>query len=309
MELLTLFYQILVLFMILLIGFIIYRLKVIDEHLIGGLSRLIMDVTLPAMIITSMSFDFSREILFKSGQLFFISLGLYFFSWIIALLVTWKMKITDRERDIFQFMLTFSNVGFMGYPVIGAIYGKLGIFYTSIFNFTFGLVVWTLGVWLFRRREGENFTFHWRMFLTPGIVAVLIGFGFFLFSIKLPYPIFHTLDLLGSTTTPLSMLMVGALMGKSAIRKMWKNKQIYLASFVRLVVIPFFTLILVLPFKFSETMLGVIVILMGMPAAANTAIFAKRFGGDAELGAEVVFISTLFSIVTIPCFLFLLKAL
>lgn len=300
--------QILVLFMILLVGLIIYRLKVIDETFINGLSRLVIDVTLPALIITSMSFDFSREILWESGQLFVISLGLYLGSWLLSIILLYKFEIGPKANDIFQFMLVFPNVGFMGYPVINAIYGDIGVFYASIFNFTYGLLVWTLGVWIFRRREGDSFSFKWSSILTPGFIAVIVGFIFFLFSVELPGPINQTLELLGGTTTPLSMLLVGALMARTAISDIWRQYRLHLIGMVRLIVIPLIALIVVKPLGLSDIMLGVVVLLAGMPAAANTAIFAERYGGDAEIGAKIVFITTFFSIITIPGLVFILES-
>lgn len=307
MNLLPVFNQILVLFFILLIGFIVYRLRVVDDKLIDGISRLIIDVTLPALLITSMNFDFSREIFLESGQLILLSLILYLLSWGIAVIVTKRMKISNKLKDIFQFMLIFSNVGFMGYPVINAIYGRTGIFYAAIFNFTYGLLVWTLGVWIFRRNQGESFSFHWKVLLTPGMAAILLGFIFFVLSFRLPSPIYHTLEILGSTTTPLSMLIIGALIGRAKFAAIWSQKKMYFISVIRLIILPLLTLLLMLLLGFRGTILGTTVVLVGMPAAANTAIFAGRYGGDAELGAMVVFITTLFSIMTIPGLVFLLQ--
>ncbi len=307
MALLPIFYQILVLFMVLLVGFIIYRLKIVDDNMISGLSRLVMDITLPALIITSMSFDFSREILNETVQLIFLSLGLYILSWFISILVVKAMKLSGKTKDIFQFMLIFSNVGFMGYPVINAIYGRIGVFYTSLYNFTYGLLVWTLGVWIFRRNEGNKVSFQWKAVLTPGFVAVILGLGVFLFSIKLPQPIYQTLEMIGGMTTPLSMLAIGAIMGRSTVKGLWKNYRIYLVSLIRLLAIPLIVLVITVLFRLSPLITGVSVVLMGMPAAANTAIFAERFGGDADYAAQIVFLSTLFSIITIPGLVLLLN--
>ena len=149
MVLLPLFYQILVLFFIVLIGFSLYRLKVVDDHAVTVMTRLVIDVALPAMIIISMNYDFSWEILWKSGVLFVVSLLIYLGSWFFALGLNRVLKLKEQKAGIFEFMLTFPNVGFMGFPVIEAIYGKLGVFYTSIFNVSFSLLVWTLGVGMF----------------------------------------------------------------------------------------------------------------------------------------------------------------
>lgn len=307
MSLLPLFYQILVLFLILLIGFLIYRLKVIDDQMISGLTRLVMDVTLPAMVIISMNYDFSREILKESVEIFLLSLILYGVMWLLSMGVTKVLKSGPRPASVYQFMLIFPNTIFMGYPVIGAIYGKLGIFYASIFNLTFNLMAFTLGIWLFRRNEGQGLKLNWKLFLTPGIIGTLLGYLVFLTSFNIPYPIHRALELIGGMTTPISMLVVGALMGRTRIKEIWQNGQTYVIAFVRLIFIPLATLAVLRFIPMSPEMLGVTVVLMGMPSAANTAMFASRYGGDAELASRGVFITTLFSIVTIPAVVFLLK--
>ena len=309
MSLLPLFYQILVLFLILLVGFLIYRWRVVDDHMITGLTRLVMDVTLPAMVIISMNYDFSREIFKESVQIFLLSLILYIATFLLSIFVMKILKCEHRAANVYQFMLVFPNTIFMGYPVVGAIYGKLGIFYASIFNLTFNLMVWTIGVWLFKRSAGEGLKLNWRVFLTPGIIATILGYLVFLFSVKIPFPIHRTCELIGNMTTPISMLVVGALMGRTKIAEIWRKGKTFIIAFVRLICIPLLTLLALRFTGVSASMLGVTVILMGMPSAANTAMFASRFEGDAELASRGVFITTLFSILTIPALVFFLKIL
>jgi predicted permease len=266
-----------------------------------------MEVTLPAMIIISMNYDFSREIMWESGKILLLSLALFVISGLFAVYVTKFLQVDQRAASVYQFMLIFPNIGFMGYPVINAIFGKLGVFYTSIFNLSFSLVVWTLGVWLFQKNNGESMQFHWRVLLTPGIASTLLGFLIFLFSIKLPYPIHRTLELVGGVTTPMSMLVVGALMARSPIKAIWNNPKVYLMSAIRLLVIPLIVLGLMRLGGFATMTLGVTVVLLGMPGAANTAIFAERYRGDADLASRCVFLSTLFSVMTIPLMVWILK--
>lgn len=308
MAFLPLFYQIFVLFMLIMIGFIIYRLQIVDDQMVAGLTRLILDVTLPALILISMNFEFSPEILQESILLLFISLVIFLGSWAFGVGVTRLTKGSNQWKAVYQFMLVFPNVGFMGYPVIAAVYGKLGIFYTSVFNLTFGLVVWTLGVWIYQSKADEGkFSFRWRSLMTPGIIATVVGFVLFLSSFKFPEPIFKTLEMLGGITTPLSMITVGAMLGRSSLQKIWGTFSIYLFSFFRLLVLPVLVLLIMLPFGFSKIMLGTSVVLMGMPAAAYTAMFAARYQGDADLASRVVFLSTLLSIITIPSLVFLIR--
>ncbi len=308
MNFFTVFNQTLILFMLLLVGFIIKRLKIIDEHFNKNLSNLIIYVTLPALIINSMDYDFSVERLGQVGTVFVISIVSYFVMVLLSYLILKFIPVADSERDIYQFILIFANVGFMGYPVIDVIFGSEGVFLAAIYNLIFNLLLWTIGVMIISRSRQEDKGIDWSHLLNPGIFAVFIGFFLFIFSISLPQPISATLEILGSTTTPLSMLVVGAILAQVKLGDIFSNFKLWLISSIRLVGLPllFLFILKVMPWEINSLIMGIIVVLTGMPAAANTAIFAEEFGGDAALASESVFLTTLLSVLTIPLIVYFL---
>ena len=307
--------QIFVLFLLLIIGYGAKKFKLISNNMNHDVSNLILFIALPAMMITSLSsYDFSLEMLIQSGKLLAISWCVYALSITMGIVVPKLMKIEGSAKDIFQFTVVFSNVGFMGYPVVNAVFGAEGVFYTALYNLPFNILLWTYGVMVMSRplRRGskpimnEKGSFDIKMLLNPGIVSVFIGFAMFLTSTKLPGPINDTLIMVGNTTTPLSMIFVGSILADMEAKKIFTNKHVFVGSMVRLIVLPLIVLVTLKLFQMNDMMIGIPVIITAMPAAANCAIFATKYGNDYHMGSQAVFISTLLSMISIPLIVMLL---
>ncbi len=150
------------------------------------------------------------------------------------------------RRDIFQYVLVFSNVGYMGYPVVNAILGEKGVFLTAIYNLSFSVIVWTYGVFLMKRTPDKLKGTHthsslWNKMkaaVNPGLVAITIGFLLFLFSIELPYPLFRALELVGNTASPLSMMFIGFILAEVPFKEVYTDVNAFLISLVRLLALP-----------------------------------------------------------------------
>jgi hypothetical protein len=296
-------------------GYFSKRFKVVSNDMNQDMSNLILYITLPAMMVASLSsYEFSKEMLIKSGKLMIISWGVYGVSIGLSYVFSKLLRVEGTTKDIIQFMMVFSNVGFMGYPVVNAVFGEIGVFYTALYNLPFNILLWTFGVVVLSRplRKKVNIderhptSVGWKTLLNPGIVAVFIGFAMFLTSTQLPLPIFKALDLMGSTTTPLSMFFVGSILADMEAKKIFTNIKVFWASVIRLVVLPLMILWILKLMNLDEIMTGIPVVITAMPVAANCAIFATKYGNDYQLASQGVFISTMFSMLTIPLIVTLL---
>lgn len=292
--------QIFILFLLIFTGFIARRIRILNDNITKGITDLILKITLPSMIISSMIKDFTLELLLKSGQIVIISIVIYVFMIILSLFIPIIIKSKSHEKGVFKFSLVFSNVAFMGFPVVNAVFGEQGVFYTSIYNLPFNILVFTLGIMFLIKKDNENNTFNIKMFFNPGIISVIIGFVLFIFSIKLPYSIHQTINTLGNTTTPLSMIVIGSLLCKVRISFIFSNIRVYIITFFRLIIVPLFVFFVLRNFVSDYLILGIPVLISAMPVAANSAILAEEYGGNSELASQMVFISTLFSIISIP---------
>jgi Predicted permeases len=302
------FNQIMVLFLIMLVGAAAKKFRAVDDSLQKNITDFIFNVSLPALLISSMRFEFSQELLKSSVILFLVSIGLYVLSTVFAFVIVRFIKADELSKKIYRFILIFSNIGFMGYPVVDAIYGHKGLFYTAIFNITYNFYVWTMGIFIISSRT-EDKKIGLKNVINPGTVAIIIGLLMFIFSIPLPKPIVSMLDMVGNTTTPLSMILIGFMLANFSIKKAFASPMVFVMAMFRLIIIPLIFLLILKPFISDSLVFDVPVILMAMPAAAITAMFAEKFGGDTYLASQNVFITTLLSVITIPLMVYILNVL
>ncbi|MGL5506869.1 MAG: AEC family transporter, partial [Paraclostridium sp.] len=290
--------QILVLFILILVGYLCRYKNIIDDATTSGLTNLIMTILLPSMIVTSMQIDFTSNLIRDIISLILISIVMYSITILISLMLK-KFLSKDTDLGIYQYVVIFSNVGFMGYPVIEAIFGNEAVFFTAIFNLPFNLLVFTIGTYLLNK-DNSDYSFSFKALLSPPIISVLIGLALFILRIKLPSPIFKSIDMLGNITTPLSMIVIGSLLSQSPIKESFLNKKLYLIAFIRLIALPILVFLLLNPYIDNPLLLGIPVIISAMPAASNTAIMAKSYDANYNLASQAVFLTTLCSIITIP---------
>jgi len=294
--------QVLMLFIILLIGAAAKKRGIITADSGRKLSELLLNVTQPFMIISSFQFDFSRDMLLNAGLVFVCSLGIHAISMVVAMFIYRKYPMP--QRNVLKFITVFSNCGFMGFPVLDSVLGSIGVFYGSIYVISFNIFIWTYGVMVFSGGSGGS---SWKkVFINPGIISVCIGMILFLFSIKLPGPIYKAVSMVGSMTTPLSMLIVGSLLADIKFSELFKGLAVYHGTAVRLAVIPLLSFAVLSLFPIPDEVRFVSILLPAMPAAANTAIFSEKYEGDSSLASRIIGITTLLSIATIPLIIMLI---
>jgi len=293
--------QILVLFIIILLGFVLRKMNIINELLIKKLSELLLKITMPALIISSMQLKQVDQAILKECMFIFVFSGfIYIGSILFAIILTKVTKCNKADEGVYRFMLVFANVGFMGFPVLAATLGKEALFYGAIFNLPFNFLVYTIGIYFLKKKNEEKNDFTWKMFINPGVVAVLIGLVLFVFNIKLPFALDKALSMVGDLTVPLSMLIIGGVLTSIHLKEVLSNWRIYLFSLLRLIVFPLMVLYIVRAFTSNELIIGTAFILTAMPMATNGVILAEQYDGNARLASESIFVSTLLSIITIP---------
>ena len=186
----------------------------------------------------------------------------------------------------------------MGYPVSLALFGKESLFYVSLINLPFGILVFTIGIFMMRPDLARNPDL--KKIINPGLVASVLGLFLFIIGFTIPSPLSDAFSLLGSVTTPVAMIIIGALLATMPIGSMLGDIRIGVVSLSRLLVIPLLFWLVARIFITDPIILGVSVLLAAMPVAANSVLIAEEYGVNSELASKGVFISTLLSIITIP---------
>ena len=301
MDFSAVYNQIAILFLLIVAGYILGKVKMITEDMIQSLTNFILKIALPALIIAGMMITRTPQKLKESILILIIAFSTYAGSYIIAKTVTGIIKPPESHKGIFEFSLMFSNVGFMGFPVIATIFGEEAIFYAVIYNVAFVILVYTLGISLVNT-SGEKYEINIKTIFNTGVIASIIGFTIFALAIPVPEVFKGVVSLVGNTTTPLSMVVIGAMLSTLPLSKMFSNWRIYIIAVVRVFVLP---LIVFLVFKYilhvdNMMLIGVPVIITGMPVAANAALITQEYGSEPEVASQCVFISTLMSVISIP---------
>ena len=290
--------QIFILVLLIAAGYVAVSTKIVDPRATRGLSGLLINITIPALIVASMQVPFTPERLVGAGTLLLATGSLYVFSFALAWAVSKAMRVPAAEEGVLQFAIVFGNVGFMGFPIALTLFGEDSLFYVAIFNLFFNVLVFSVGIAMLTEGGGKGF--DPRLLANPGIAASVVGLALFLGSVEIPSPFIDSIDLLGGVTTPLAMIIVGAMLATFPTREMVGNWRIWVTSAVLLLAVPAAYCYLFAPIFADPYINGIMITMAAMPAAANTVIFAEQYGADSRLASQIVFVSTIGSLITIP---------
>lgn len=300
MDPMIVFNQILQLSLLIFLGFFLHRFSILDDDFCKKLNRLILNVTTPAMIVASVcdpsgiSAD-SMKITFAAAILIYTALP------VVTFFLVKLLRVSQKEFGIYWFMSIFSNIGFMGFPVMRAIFGAQSVFYTSIYNMVFTLLVYTLGVWILTRdQEGHEFKLEMKNIFTPGIIASIAAILIYVLHIPVPAIVGESINLVGETTPCLSMLMIGATLAQINLKSIFTSCRLMIYSLAKQFVFPILCAPVLKMFIQDPLIFGISLIVLAMPVGNSAVIFPMAYGVDYELGAKGVFLTTLLSIVSIP---------
>lgn len=299
MDILIIVNGVISLFLIMLVGVYASKRKIITPQINKGLTNILLEITLPCLIVGSFIFDLDAQLKRNIVKCFIYSPIVIIVTIILSYIALLPMKTS--KKIIMQFANVFSNCGFIGFPIIFSIYGGEGVIYASIFNMFFTIFLWTYGVILFNgKMDNKDIK---KVLLNPAIIAVLIGLIIMIFNIKIPSVVYSTLNLVGGMTSPLSMIIVGVILGNAQIIVYLKDVSIYYSSILKLILLPCILIIISRLINDDSIVMKTLIILTAMPAAAMTSILAESFEKEKEYSAVIVFITTLFSLITFPLLL------
>lgn len=294
--------QLLTMVILMVVGIVLHKKQYLSTANAKGLSIVLTRVAVPCNMVILMQREYSAEIF--AG--FLETCVVTFFICCIGALMFFavgKIKKMDlKELGLFTGGGVYSNVIFMGQPLIMAMYGAEGLIFCVAVMFTCNVFLFTVCSVLFNL-GGENKKSFGKMmkdaFLNLICFSAIIGVFCFVNSITLPAPIYDALLFSANTTVCLSMIYIGTLLAAANVREIFQDKVVYIFSFFTLIIMPIMTKIIA-AFFLRGMALNVLVVLMGTPAAAALPSFAELYGNDAKRASEYVFVSTILSVVTLP---------
>lgn len=292
-----------VLFFMMLVGYVLYKKKVLDTGSCKAISYIVINVANPAMTIGS-SFGSSggihgEELLFT----FVLSIIVYALLIAVSFLVPRILRADRQDYGVYQLMTIFSNTGFMGFPIVAALYGNSALLYAAVFGLPFNVLIYTYGLHLIKKEEkteGAENKLKPGQIINIGLISCFAAAVIYLNKIPMPDFIQSAVGYLSNLTAPLSMIVIGTSLAGINLGRMVRDVRLMFFILIKQLVIPLIGCGILHLFVKNEVLFGVCIVMLATPVASMTAMLAQQYEGNYELSSRYVVATTLFSVVTIP---------
>lgn len=295
------------LFALVVVGYVAGKLGYLGGDFDRQLSRLVINLTCPALILSSAMTgelpdrQYILPLLLISAVTYVVLTGVAF--WLPRYLTRQK-----TDEGAIGFALMFGNVGFMGYPVVASIFGHEAVFYAAVLNVVNTFVVFTVGTILITgKNEVEEGRFQKKvLYSTPMLAAYLTMLIVILRIDNIPAWVSQPLTMIGNITVPAALLIIGSSMSNLSLRSLLGNRTVYATALFRLILLPIGVYYLSTLLGFSHFVVSINTVVIAMPVATYGTILCLKYHKDTTMITEVTFITTLLSMLTIPLLVYYL---
>ena len=299
MDIMVVFQTMLKLFLLLVLGFVLFKCHIFDEYTNKKISALIVNVASPMLIISSIAGVEGND---KNIVFLMIGAGILMYIGFIILgkIINRIFPFPKKDWPVYECMVVFANTGFMGYPVLLDVFGQEAVFYASLIHMAFNFFVYTYAIMCLTKGDDNEFKLNFKQLLTPGIVLIFIGIIIYLFDIQLPSVLMDTINSVGSLTAPLSMMMIGSSLAVYPIKDSFTDWRSYVFAFVRLIIVPFVTMIVCRLIHINPYYANITIITNAMPVGSMVLMLATQYNANVKIVTRNIVVSTLLSVITIP---------
>lgn len=340
MAALIILQQMLVLFAMMVIGYFSYKGSWLDKNACSKLSKIVVNIMNPLLVIDGVLAKDSGE----DGRKLLVNLILVMVYFAFLILISFPiaklLKPEKQSEPLYRLMMIFSNVGFMGIPVISGLYGSSVVIYIVFYILGYNFLLYTYGILLARKsadmqrkelkenkagsfsqnknmKENNNkqeeaknqetgFADNLKLILNPGVIAGVIAIFIFACNISVPKPVAVFTSYMGQCCVPMSMILIGASMAQHELKMIFRDMKMYIFLGIRLLVIPAVAALVVRRLAIDPQLLGVFILMLAMPVGSIVVLLASEQGADETVCTKGSVISTLLSILTIPVVAFFL---
>lgn len=298
--------QMMILFSMIAIGYMVYRLNGLGEDSASRLSGLVVNIFNPFLMISSV---FGKSFS-STGNLFWENLILvgifYLILFLAGFLLVALLRPDSAESPVYRLLTLLPNCGFMGIPVVSSLLGTQYIIYVAVYMLAYNIILYTYGIYLVRKGNPGNVpptTFFQKIrpiIFNPGVIASVIALFIFFSGIPVADGVQSFCCYMGNPCIPLSMLLIGCSLASSNILSMLKKVKIYGFLLFKMLMIPIACTFLARLLPFDNMILKLFLLMLSMPAGSMVVLVAEKYGGKEDCAAGGVVLSTLASIITIP---------
>ena len=289
------FRKMIVMFIILVVGIIAYKTKIVTKEGNSTLSDLLLLIVNPVVIFMSFQMEFTHELFIK----LWISIGFAVICHIIAIAVSYiaiGKKVKDFEIE--RVSAIYSNCGFIGIPIISALFGQEGVFYLAAYIAVFNILLWTQGYMLMTGEKDKKVIL--KGIFSPCVIAAVLGIICFCFKISVFKEADEAFNHISNMNTPLAMLVAGVTIAQSDVINALKNIRLYYVCLLKLIIIPVVCAFVLKLFGADNVVTMTSIVEIACPVGASCTMFAIRYDKNAVYASELYVISTLFSAVSLP---------
>lgn len=290
--------------LIMILGFCLGEWKMISTKTNQELTNLLLTVFMPASLFVAFpsEYDTSTFNLFTSGLIAGVLVMLMLI--ILSRIIFNKTWLKGDLRYESQFALIFNNATFLGYPIVASTFGQTGVVAYCGFIIAFNVALFSYGIWLFEHKITTKLI---RSVVTnPNIIAVLLGMLLFLSGITLPSFITDAVGYVGGATTPLSIICIGFMLSRANLKTILTKWRLIVIAIIQLIVGPVITYFMLTWLRFPTEVIAVCTLIQALPTATSLGLFATKYGGNNIESSELVTVSTILSVVTMPLMVLLL---
>lgn len=301
MNLSTVFAKMAMLVLIMLLGYLCARIGITGPEFNQRVTPLMVKVLLPATILNSVLSvpDFSGRELLDYILVMTVMVALQMLpAWFLPRL----MRTRSEDVGATRLVTAFGNVGFVGLPVVAAIFGDEMVFSASLCNIPFNLALYSCSA---AQLSPDGGRVRWQDVLNAPVIATLLSVVLLLSRVHVPGVLADTISSVSGVTIPLSMLVIGTSLGGISVRSVLTDWRVYVVSAVRLLVCPLLTWLVLRPFA-AGALLGISVLMAACPSAMLVTALCLQYGRSDAFASKCIFLSTVLSAVTIPLLIWLL---
>lgn len=304
--------QMVIIFILIGIGMILYRSKMLSEETSKQISGIIINVTNPALLICS-AFDDGPKVSLRELSIAFVSYAAVFALLIvIGFLIPCLLRVPKRLHYTYQMLTIFGNVGFIGIPLASAVLGSESLIFVSIFNLLFNLLIYTFGMSMLQRAaagqaaDADSIPRHnsasgrLQKLINAGTISAVFTIVFYLGDFHVPVVISSTLSYTGRATTILSMLVLGVSVAQMAPKDIFSHPRLYLFTLLRQILVPIGCVLLLRGLIDNKLILNTMLLMVAVPAANMPLMIAKQMDMDTESISQGIILTTVLSLVTVP---------
>lgn len=286
------------LFTMVILGYTACKLGYMGDKFDKKLSSIVVDITCPLLVLSSVMGDEMPD-----RSLILPLVGVGFLTYIIWLVFGfWVPRFISKNHDdqgMIGFSLMFANVGFIGYPIVASIFGPKAVFYAALLNVPNTFFIFTAGVMLVKGEYSIR-QFNPKVLLSPALIGAFIAALLVAFGVHTPEMIARPITMVGNITVPAALMIIGSSMARLPLREIIGSGKVYATSFLRLVIVPLSVYFLFRLCGVNTLINNINTVVIAMPVASFGTMFCMKYGRNPSLMTEATFITTLFSIITIP---------